>query len=468
MECPPTAPAGYTTISGCVNRLEKEMFTGPPQPALLDQVKEHPEIGRDAAIGFGPWRDQAARSIHDAAIAGHLTVYCAIVDESHGVDKGSIEIVPQEAVKLIIPVHSGLPDRPVHLYRLQPGSSISSRLLTKLKRGILLLSEVEFDAWCEAELRKTNCLSQSERDAAKVGGPSTGELASGRERRLINKNEKGRRFEEYLPREGFADVAISAEDFGAILSDALPGVEWPDNVIDAAFEEAAGYLSRAVGHWGWSTFNTRRRDLRERLELLRKSLKTAAYILASVGDLREKIDIDLLGFIANAAIEKDPDLTYAAMNRKYAAVHYGLEKLITYVETAGAIMDQTSADGPARMTWYDPIVAGSVAAARRLDIPLTIGGDRSDDPGDTPFIRLIMGLEFSFHRRCNPKPVPPARNALSAAQLGVRLAHRRFTTFAELGSLTPRGHMPKRGVDIGALKRDAQARARHRNGALRR
>ena len=38
-------------------------------------------------------------------------------------------------------------------------------------------------------------------------------------------------------------------------------------------------------------------------------------------------------------------------------------------------MDQTSADGPARMTWYDPIVAGGVAAAQSLDIPLTIGGD---------------------------------------------------------------------------------------------
>jgi hypothetical protein len=190
-----------------------------------------------------------------------------------------------------------------------------------------------------------------------------------------------------------ADIAISVEDFGAVLSDALPGVEWPDDVIDAAFEEVTEHLSRAVGHWGWSTFNTRRRELRERLQLLRKSLKTAAYILASTGDLREKIDMDLLGFIANAAIEKDPDLTLPAMNRKYAAVHSGMEKLITYVEAAEAIMDQTSADGPARMAWYDSIVSGGVAAAQSLGIPLTIGGDRSDDPADTPLVRLITGLE---------------------------------------------------------------------------
>jgi hypothetical protein len=197
-------------------------------------------------------------------------------------------------------------------------------------------------------------------------------------------NDKGRRFEDYLPREGFADVAMSAENFCTILRDAMLGVEWPDGMVDAAFDDLIDCLQRAAGHWEWSTFNTKRQALRERLELLRKSLKTAAYILASSGDLREKIDMDLLEFIANAAIDADPDLTSAAMNRKYAVVHSGMEKLITYVEAAGAIMDQTSADGPSRMTWYDSIVAGGVAAAQSLGIPLTIGGDRSDDPADTP------------------------------------------------------------------------------------
>jgi hypothetical protein len=248
-----------------------------------------------------------------------VTVYCAIDDESYGVDKGGIEIVPQEAVKLIIPVHSGLPDRAVRLYRAPPDSSISSRLLTKLKKGVLLLSEVEFDAWSEAELRKTNCHSHSEQEAAKVDAESTPELVSGPVRRLVNKNDRGRRFEEYLSREGFAELAISNDDFVAILNDALPGVEWPDDRIDAALEEVTGYLSQAIGHWGWSTFKTKRRELRERLELLQTSLKTAAYILQSSGDLREKIDMDLLEFIANAAIEKDLEPTAAAMTQKYLA-----------------------------------------------------------------------------------------------------------------------------------------------------
>jgi hypothetical protein len=91
------------------------MFAQLPRPVLVDKVKKHPHIGRAESIGFGPWRDQAAKSVRDAAIVGHLTVRCAIVDESHDVDEGSVEIVPQKAVKLIIPVHSGLPDHAVHV-----------------------------------------------------------------------------------------------------------------------------------------------------------------------------------------------------------------------------------------------------------------------------------------------------------------------------------------------------------------
>jgi hypothetical protein len=168
-------------------------------------------------------------------------------------------------------------------------------------------------------------------------------------------DNKRRRFEDYLPREGFAEVAISVEDFRAILSDAMPRLKCPDDVIDAVFEEVPEYLSRAAGQWGWSPFNTGRQALRERLELLRKSLKTAAYILASSGDLREKIDIDLLGFMANVAIEANPDLTRAATARKYAAAHAAIEQILPHVEATGAIMEQTSADGPARMVWYDPM-----------------------------------------------------------------------------------------------------------------
>ncbi len=184
-----TAPSGYTTISESVNRLEEGMFAQLPRPVLVDEVKKHSDIGRDASIGFGPWRDQAAKSIRDAAIAGHLMVYCAIVDESHGVDEGSVEIVPQEAVKLIIPVHTGLPVHAVHVYRFQRGSSVSSRLLTKLRKGILLLSRVEFDAWYEAERQKTNWLSQSQSKTAKLGRPRAGELVRGRVRRLVEQNK---------------------------------------------------------------------------------------------------------------------------------------------------------------------------------------------------------------------------------------------------------------------------------------
>jgi hypothetical protein len=206
-------------------------------------------------------------------------------------------------------------------------------------------------------------------------------------------DQKRHRYEDYLPREGFAEIELTSDHFRAILNDAMPNGEWPDNVIDAVVDELADHLARAIGQFGWSSSNTRRRDLRERLDLLRGSLKTAAYILASSGDLREKIDVDLLGFITNVAIEADPGLTPSAVRQKYAAAHEQISHILVPVETAAAALEETSADGPARAAWYDLIVEGAGAAARSLAIPLTIGGDRDGNPHDTPFVRLVMGLE---------------------------------------------------------------------------
>ncbi len=101
----------------------------------------------------------------------------------------------------------------------------------------------------------------------------------------------------------------------------MPGGEWPDDIIDTVIDEVTHHLAQVIGQFGWSPFNTRRRDLHKCLELLRDSLETAADILASSGDLREKIDIDLLGFMTNVVVEADPGLTSALMNRKYASAH---------------------------------------------------------------------------------------------------------------------------------------------------
>jgi len=206
-------------------------------------------------------------------------------------------------------------------------------------------------------------------------------------------DQKHRRIEDLLPREGYAEIEISAEDFRFILNDVMPGVEWADDVIDMAIDQIAEHFARAVGQFGWSSFNTKRRDLHKRLKLLRDSLGTAADILASSGDLREKIDVDLLGFIANVAVEAEPGLTSSAMNRNYAGAHEQIRHMLKDVKAAETIIEQSSADGPARATYYDLIVEGAGAAARSLAIPLTIGGDRDGNPHDTPFVRLVMGLE---------------------------------------------------------------------------
>src|ERR1700730_7758080 len=182
-------------------------------------------------------------------------------------------------------------------------------------------------------------------------------------------DQKRRRFEDYLPREGFAEIELTPDRFRVMLNDAMPGGEWPDNVIDAVVDELNDYLARANWELGCSPLNRRRWDLHKRLELLRDSLETATDILASSGDLREKIDIDLLGFMTNVAVEADPGLTSALMNRKYASAHSQIKHILMHVEAAAAVLEKTSADGPARATYYDRIVEGARSAAQSLAIP---------------------------------------------------------------------------------------------------
>ncbi len=184
----------------------------------------------------------------------------------------------------------------------------------------------------------------------------------------------------------------------SILGEAMPGTEWSDDAIDGAAEEIAEHFSRAIGQFGWSSFNARRGVLRENFDLLIESLDTVQSILASSGDLRKKIDIDLLGFIANVAIEANPELTPAAMNRKFADGHAHVRDILVDVKAARTVLEQTSADGPARQSWYDPVIAGAVAIAQSLAIPLATGGDRSRNPSDTPFVCLLMGLETFLPR----------------------------------------------------------------------
>jgi hypothetical protein len=206
-------------------------------------------------------------------------------------------------------------------------------------------------------------------------------------------DQKRRRFEDYLPREGFAEVELTSDDFRAILYDVLPDHEWPAGILDAAVDEISDHLARAVGQFGWSSFNTKRQHLRERLGLLRESLKTAGDILGSAGHIRDKTDVDLLGLITNVAVDANPGLTPSAIRRRYVDAHESITWILAQVEAAGLVLESVSADGPARAVWYDPIVEGAIIVAQSLSIPLTIGGDRDRNPYDTPFVRLIMGLE---------------------------------------------------------------------------
>jgi hypothetical protein len=55
----------------------------------------------------------------------------------------------------------------------------------------------------------------------------------------VDANQKHRRIEDYLPRDGYAEIELTSDHFRAILNDAMPGGEWPDNVIDAVVDKLA-------------------------------------------------------------------------------------------------------------------------------------------------------------------------------------------------------------------------------------
>lgn len=105
-----------------------------------------------------------------------------------------------------------------------------------------------------------------------------------------------------------------------------------------------------------------------------------------IGMLRPQAD-------ARPGIEPEPSVTPMAVTQKYASAHEQIEVILKDIEAAQVVMEQSSADGPARQVWYDFVVAGAVIVAQNLLIPLTIGGDRSRDPYDTPFVRLVKRLE---------------------------------------------------------------------------
>jgi hypothetical protein len=69
-------------------------------------------------------------------------------------------------------------------------------------------------------------------------------------------------------------------------------------------------------------------------------------------------------------------------------------------------------------------VVRSYAAARSLGIPSTIGGDRDSNPQDTPFVRLIMGLESFLPPDMQSESLAACAKRIERSPAGLRHANR--------------------------------------------
>lgn len=175
-------------ISEATARLEKGMYAQQCQPLMVAEAKgrferakgwsqtsapackqkvyvpQKTEHRQKLSLGHGPRREEAAKLIRTAALAGKLKVY----DQTHNV-------VPPEILALIIPVRSALPDHPTRTYCPPRGSPIDRDYLMRLSRGAIVLSKSEFELWYRTKKAKREWPSQeqSKKQRVKAGRPRT-------------------------------------------------------------------------------------------------------------------------------------------------------------------------------------------------------------------------------------------------------------------------------------------------------
>jgi hypothetical protein len=126
---------------------------------------------RDLSVGFGPWRESAARNIYKAAIAGKLRLYLVLGKLLNpGEDiVGNPELVPSDVLALVIRTRGGFPDHPTRVRSPRPSNSPST-LAYQLVHGTLVVEQSEFASWYERERRKGRWQSQAGK-ATKQGRP---------------------------------------------------------------------------------------------------------------------------------------------------------------------------------------------------------------------------------------------------------------------------------------------------------
>jgi hypothetical protein len=168
-------PLDFLRISCAVNRLADGMFGGLRRPDPVTAIKQDQ---KKLSVGFGPWREKAARYFRTAAEKGKLTIYVLAkrqtrseVDNSTEQSTKGLEpvVVPVPVIKRLIASRGGLPDQPI-----QPSIKTADgdeKLFALLIDGLLIVRACDFEGWYQTEYAKGRWPSQRSK-SAKNGRPS--------------------------------------------------------------------------------------------------------------------------------------------------------------------------------------------------------------------------------------------------------------------------------------------------------
>ncbi len=166
---------GFLRLSEAAHRLAQGMWGGVRRADPVRSVK-HTE--KRLSVGFGPWQEQAKRSIRIAGVTGELPIY--VLDSSKiapnerdlslcPADKRASLSVSPSVLKRMITSRGGLPDHPV-----RPSVQMTKgdmRLLRLLTNGLLVIRTTDFDVWYRAERAKGKWPSQNSRLKPPRGRP---------------------------------------------------------------------------------------------------------------------------------------------------------------------------------------------------------------------------------------------------------------------------------------------------------
>ncbi|HWX71795.1 MAG TPA: hypothetical protein VNY79_04800 [Xanthobacteraceae bacterium] len=161
-------PDCFFSISEAVSVLARGMWGGLQRPDPVGQFKK--QFG-NVSVGFGPWKEEAARRFRTAAIEGNVQVYvyCEKSGSASHVETKPVSLSIEVLARLIAP-RGGLPDHAV-----RPSLKIAggdTKLLALLARGILLVSKKDFDNWYRSQRSKRRWASQRLTKRRRGGRPS--------------------------------------------------------------------------------------------------------------------------------------------------------------------------------------------------------------------------------------------------------------------------------------------------------